>query len=625
MFRKTQLAKSSYLALCFSSFTCKNDFSKQPYNINTCVATLQSCAQRNNLSRGKEVHSFMLKNGLMSSPFCITSLINMYSKCNQPDNALNVFSNPSVDPNVYAYNAIITCFIMHGQADRGIQFYRKMRESGIPPDKFTFPCLIKGLSDILNVSEAKKIHALVFKLELNLDIFVASALVNCYLKFGLMEEAELLFNRLPAKDVVLWNSMVNGYAQISQFDKALMVFREMCRIGVNPSSFTVTGMLSVFAEMGDFQNGRAIHGLLVKFGYESSTAVCNALIDMYGKCKSVGDSSEIFEMIEKKDIYSWNSMISANEQCGVYDATLRLFYKMFHAGIKPDLVTATSVLSACSNLAALMHGRQIHGYMIVNCHGIEDVLVDNAIMDMYAKCGSMADAHALFRTMKRKDVASWNIMITGYGMHGYANEALEIFQKMVQSKFNPDMITFVGVLSACSHAGLVRQGREFLTTMETNYGVVPSVEHYTCVIDMLGRANQTQEAYEIAVTMPMEANPVVWRALLSACQLHGNMNIAEVASRKVMELQPGHSGSYVLMSNAYVAAGRYEDVADVRYLMAQKKLRKIPGCSWIELRDGVHAFINSDKAHPETDSIRAVLLLLTAGARVFEQGYVPGF
>ncbi|KAK4800605.1 hypothetical protein SAY86_021092 [Trapa natans] len=620
---KRKFSESPYMYLYFCS-TLAYHLAGQPFGLSSCIATLQSCAQQKNPSKGREIHCYMLRSGFLDTPSSITSLINMYSKCNQLCYAFRIFNTSTHYYNVFIYNAIIASFVAHGKTEKGIKLYQEMRDIGIIPDKFTFPCVLKGLSDAGNASEIKKVHGLVFKLELSLDVFIGSALVNCYLMFGLIHDAEMLFDRLSTRDVVLWNSMVNGYAQAGQFCKAMRVFREMCDIGISLSNFTVTGVLSVFAEMEHLENGKAMHGLVVKIGYDSCIPVCNALVNMYSKCKSMDDALVIFEMTVGKDLYSWNSVISAHESYGDYDTTLRLFKRMLRSGIKPDLVTVTSVLPACSNLAALSHGKAIHGHIIMdkNSYSTDDVLMNNALMDMYAKCGSMRDVLSVFKSMRNKDVASWSIMILGYAMYGYGNEALDFFKQMCETKYQPDMVTFIGVLSACSHSGFLTQGREFMARMESLYGVTPTVEHYTCIVDMLGRANQLEEAYEVALSMPFKDNPVVWRALLAAARLHGNVDIAEVALRKVVELDPEHCGTYVLMSNAYVAAGRYEEVIDVRDLMRQKNVRKIPGCSWIELKDGVHAFINSDRTHPLINAIYAKLLLLTA--RLYEHGYVPG-
>ncbi|OMO55547.1 hypothetical protein CCACVL1_27203 [Corchorus capsularis] len=505
-----------------------------------------------------------------------------------------------------------------------------MRVLGVFPDKYTFPCLLKGCCDIREDLEVRKIHGLVFKLGLHLDLFVGSGLVKCYLKFLFMEDAEKVFDELLVRDVVLWNAMVNGYAQIGRFHEALGIFRKMCSEAVEISSFTVTGVLSVFAMMGDVVNGRAIHAVVVKMGYGSSIAVSNALIDMYGKCKCVCEALKTFEIMDERDIFSWNSIIYVHEQCGDHDGTLRLFRKMLREGIRPDLITLTTVLPSCTQMAALIHGKEIHSYMIINgllkdrnFEDIDDVLINNGIMDMYAKCGSMREAHLVFDKMSHKDVASWNILIMGYGMHGYGSEALHMFSLMCESEFKPNEVTFVGVLSACSHAGFVNLGHQFLREIESKYGVVPTIEHYTCVVDMLGRAGQIEKAYQLALTSPSEANPIVWRALLAACQLHGNSDKAEFVAKHVFQHDPKHCGNYVLMSNVYVAAGKYEEGLDVRNMMKQQNVRKSPGCSWIELMNGIHAFINGDRMHPRSDCIYAELHSLTT--LLHEHEYVPDF
>ncbi|KAL6201253.1 hypothetical protein ACLB2K_024968 [Fragaria x ananassa] len=393
---------------------------------------------------------------------------------------------------------------------------------------------------------------------MEMDVYVGSALVNTYLKFLFVEEAQKVFDELPARDVVLWNAMVNGLAQIGRFDEALVFFRIMGEEGVMPSRFKVTGILSVIAMMGDFDHGRAMHEFALKMGFHSHFECMNS---------------------------------------GYHDETLRLFYRMLGAEILPDLVTIAIVVPACTHLPALMHGREIHGYMIKNGRGkgdvnkedITDVVMTNAIMDMYAKCGSMKNAYMVFDKMKNKDVASWNIVITGYGMHGNANEALDMFSHMCEAQIEVDEVTLVGVLSACSHSGLVSEGRELLRQMSSKYSVLPSIERYTCVVDMLGRAGHVEEAFELVQNMPVQAYPVVWRALLAVCRLHRNSDIAKVAAQKLMELDPGHSGNYVLTSNIFVDTGQYEEVSEVRYTMRQHDVQKTPGCSWTELKDGVHA------------------------------------
>ncbi|KAL3504856.1 hypothetical protein ACH5RR_034697 [Cinchona calisaya] len=617
---------SKFLKRAPHFFPSSHNFSSKPIQIQppnltltACIRLLQSCSDQRDLKGGQQLHAHMLIAGFFhSSPLPTTSLINMYSKCSiSISDALSVFLLSTHYQNVFAFNAIIAGFVSHDLSDEVLDFYNEMRMIGLVPDRFTFPCVIKACCDVMDVG---KIHGLVFKLGLEFDLYIGSALVHAYLRVAFSSEALRVFDDLPDRDdVVIWNAMINGFAQAGEVDKAMEVFQMMAENGVVPNRFSVTGILSVFAMVGEIYNGRLIHGFVIKMGYDSSVAVLNALIDMYGKCEHVVDAVMVFDSMVEKDMFSWNSIICVHEQCGDHEGTLRFLRKMLHASFQPDFVTIASVFPACAHLAALMHFREIHGYMIVNGSGNfgiyggqDNIYINNAVMDMYAKCGSLREARFVFDKMSHRDAASWNIMIMCYGMHGFGNEALNMFYSMSKAELKPDEVTFVGVLSACSHAGFVRQGRDFLASMQSKYGVLPTIEHYTCVIDMLGRAGQLEDAYELLSTMPYEANPVAWRACLAASQLHGNSDLSEVAAQQIFELEPEHCGSYVMLSNIYGASGRYKEVFGLRSTMRQQDVKKTPGCSWIELSNGVHAFVTRDRNHPEEYEIYAGLDSLTA-------------
>lgn len=553
----------------------------------------------------------MFSCGHLDSALSSTSLINMYAKCSSIDDALSVFDESTHVHNVFVYNSIIAGLTINDMPTDAFDLYCKMRLLGVVPDKFTFPCVIKACPDFLGL---RNIHGLLFKHGLKFDLFIGSALVHSYLKFGLINEAVEVFDRLPQRDdVVLWNAMINGYVHIGEFGKALMIFRMMADIRVKTNKFTITGILSALALAGEVDNGKLIHAFAIKTGYDLGIAVSNALIDMYGKCRQLADALKVFESGTEKDMYSWNSIISVYEQCSEHDGALRLLKVMLSSRFQPDLVTVTAVLPACSHLAALTHGREIHGYMIIR--GLVkagSTYIENAVMDMYAKCGSMREAHLVFDKIKVKDVASWNIMVMGYGMHGYGNEALDLFYRMCEFGLEPDEISFIGVLSACSHAGFVAQGQELLAEMLPRYGVPPAIEHYACVIDMLGRAGQLEVAFKLLSNMPIKPNQVVWRTFLGSCRLYGNANLAEIATQQVLELDPEHCGNYVLMSNIYGEAGRYKEVAILRKTMKQHDVKKSPGCSWIELASGMHVFFTGDRTHPEEFVVYEGLDLLTA-------------
>ncbi|CAO2814602.1 unnamed protein product [Amaranthus hypochondriacus] len=562
----------------------------QPFqpNVGTlpgCITFLKLFAQSSNLFKGKELHSWMLKHNFLASPLSITSLINMYSKCNHMPYALSVFLTSENIHNVYIYNAIISGFVGNNFNKEGFELYLNMRHLGVHPDKFTFPCVIKGCSDIV---EIKKIHALLFKFGLELDVFIGSAVVNRYLKFRAMSEACSVFDELSLSDVTLWNAMINGYVHIEESEMALKIFRRMNKDGVMPNDFTATGVLSALTMSADIYNGCAVHGFVIKKGYDSVVAVSNALMDMYGKCKNIVNSTKIFQLMSVKDIFAWNTLINVHGYHGDHHGMLEVFRKMLDARCRPDLVTFTTVLPAFSQLAALLYVKEIHRFMIVNGFGscsdvnVHDyLLVYNSLMDVYVKCGYMGYAYRVFEKMNFRDVASWNIMIMGFGMHGQGSEALSMFDSMCRENIAPDVVTFIGILSACNHAGFLSQGREYLSQMETAYGLVPTIEHYACVVDMLGRAGMLDEAYELLLTMPIKSNAVVWRSFLAACRLHGNSHLAEIAANHMFELDSEHCGSYVLMSNIYGATGLHDSVSGIRLAMKGQSIKKKPAYSWI--------------------------------------------
>ncbi|MQL69448.1 hypothetical protein Taro_001748, partial [Colocasia esculenta] len=510
-------------------------------DVPTCVSALQACASAGDLSAGEKIHSWVVVNGFHASPFVLTSLINFYSKCHHLADALAVFRHIE-SPNLFQWNAALSGMVAHGLLEEALMLYFEMERTGSVPDRFTYPCLVKACSDLREGPlVARSIHARLFKVGLESDVFISSSLINAYMKMGLLVLAKKMFGILSDRDVVLWNSMVNGFAQMGQFKDALELFQQMGKEGFVPSKFTVTGITSVFAATGDINGGRMIHGFAKKSGYEYDIAVSNSLIDMYGKCQSVEAANQIFEAMSHRDILSWNSIISISDQSGDHRRTLKLFDSMKDSGIPPDPVTVSAVLPACAHMAALFHGRMIHGFM-----------------------ASVA----------------------------------------------PDEVTFVNVLSGCSHAGIVNEGREILDKMESEYNVVPTVEHYACVVDMLGRAGRLMEAYNLAVNVPIGFSPVVWRAYLTACQIHGDMDQSVHAARRLLEMEPEHCGSYVLLSNAYGSAGRHGDVLEVRKAMRHRNVRKAPGCSWIELGLGMQVFITGDRRHSESDKIYDLLHVL---------------
>lgn len=346
----------------------------------------------------------------------------------------------------------------------------------------------------------------------------------------------------------------------------------------------------------------------------------NAIVTAYAQNDKVKEARELFDNMPQRDVVSWNAILAGYEQNGQGEDALKLFNQMLRSGTIPDQSTFTSILSACTRLATIEQGKQIHTHIIKTIFK-SDVLLGNTLITMYAKCGSIDDAHQVFHKMPIKDKVSWTTTIVGYAQHGHSNEALELFRQMEEAGVKPDHVTFVGVLSACSHAGLVAEGWHFFDSMSRDYSITPTVEHYSCMADLLGRCGHLHEAEEMITKMPFEPDAVVLGALLSACRIHSNVELGRHVAEKLFELEPENGANYVLLSNIYAAASRWDDVAALRMKMKDRGVKKQPGCSWIEVKNKIHTFLVGDESHPQTEKIYATLESLAEPMKAL--GYFP--
>lgn len=520
------------------------------------------------------------------------------------------------------------------------------------PDKFTFPFLIKAASELEELFTGKAFHGMVIKVLLGSDVFILNSLIHFYAKCGELGLGYRVFVNMPRRDVVSWNSMITAFVQGGCPEEALELFQEMETQNVKPNGITMVGVLSACAKKSDFEFGRWVHSYIERNRIGESLNLSNAMLDMYTKCGSVEDAKRLFDKMPEKDIVSWttmlvgyakigeydaaqgifdampnqdiaawNALISAYEQCGKPKEALELFHELqLSKTAKPDEVTLVSTLSACAQLGAMDLGGWIHVYikkqgMKLNCH------LTTSLIDMYCKCGDLQKALVVFHSVERKDVFVWSAMIAGLAMHGHGKDAIALFSKMQEDKVKPNAVTFTNILCACSHAGLVEEGRTFFNQMELVYGVLPGVKHYACMVDILGRAGLLEEAVELIEKMPMAPAASVWGALLGACTIHENVVLAEQACSQLIELEPGNHGAYVLLSNIYAKAGKWDRVSGLRKLMRDVGLKKEPGCSSIEVDGIVHEFLVGDNSHPSAKKIYAKLDEIVA--RLETIGYVP--
>eukprot|EP01018_Ginkgo_biloba_P030289 Gb_21434 [translate_table: standard] len=590
-----------------------------PVDTDAYASLLQACANIKALSEGKQLHARMLIAGHEQDVFLGTKLVSMYAKCGRLENARLVFDNLH-QRNVFLWNAMIRGYAWNGPYEEAVSLYYRMEKAGIEPDIFTFSVTLKACASLAALQQGREIHYHITRKGLESDVSVGTALIDMYAKCGRIEFARHLFDKMSERNMVSWSAMIAGYAQNGQAKEALRLFHQMKLGEMTPSSVTMVSVLQACADVAYPSQGKSAHAYIIKSGFESDVSVVNSLVAMYAQCRCVEIANQLFNKMSKRDVVSWNTIIARYAQNGLANKSLALFHQMQQADVKPNSITTVSVLPACAHLAALRLGKSIHAYIIRS--GFDsDVFVETALIDMYAKCGSLEIARKVFDKNSERNTVTWSAMIAGYGMHGCGEDALALFSEMKLEGMKPDHITFVCILSACSHTGLVDEGWQWFHCMRRDYCIVPRLEHYACMVDLLGRAGHLDEAHTFIKEMPLEPDATVWGALLGACRIQSNIELGESVLEHLVKLDPKNVGNYVVLSNIYAAAGRWEDVAKVRTMLKDKGLKKIPGCSWIEIKNRVHTFLVGDMSHPQSEKIYEMLDSLAG--QMTELGYAP--
>ncbi|KAH9763585.1 pentatricopeptide repeat-containing protein [Citrus sinensis] len=522
---------------------------------------------------------------------------------------------------VVSWNTMLSGYAQNGYADAARRIFDRMLEK----NEISWNGLLAAYVQNGRIEEA----CMLFESKANWEVVSWNSLMGGFVKQKRLGDAKWIFDRMPVRDEVSWNTMITGYAQNNYLAEAQRLFEEAPVKDV----FTWTAMVSGFVQNGKVDEARMIFDAMP----EKNTVSWNAMIAGYVQTKRMDMARELFEAMTCKNVASWNTMITGYAQSGeitharnLFDRmpqhdciswaaiiagyaqsgysedSLRLFIEMKRYGERLNRSPFTSVLSTCANLASLELGKQLHGQLVKV--GFEaGCFVGNALLVMYCKCGSVEEAYHAFEEIVDKDVISWNTMIAGYARHGFGKDALMLFKSMKTVGIKPDDITMVGILSACSHTGLVEKGTEYFYSMNRDYGVIPNSKHYTCMVDLLGRAGRLDEAQNLMKNMPFEPDAATWGALLGACRLYGKTELAEKAAEVIFEMEPENAGMYVLLSNLYAASGRWGDVSKVRLKMRDRGVKKVTGYSWLEVQNKVHTFSVGDTLHPEKDRIYAYL------------------
>ncbi|KAL8500553.1 hypothetical protein ACS0TY_020217 [Phlomoides rotata] len=564
-----------------------------------------------------------------------------------------LFAMPN--PNAFSWNIVIRAICENRYPSEAFLLYKQMlifvSSSGVRlrPDNYTFPLLLKTCARLFLSRMGLEILGHVFKMNYEGDIFVHNASIHFLVSCGELEFAHKVFDESCVRDLVSWNSLINGYVKSGRAVEALRIYGEMKMTrDADPDEITMIGVVTACTQLEDLKLGREFHQEIRDRGLKMSIPLANVLLDMYVKCGDVEEAKSLFERMEEKtmvtwttmvvgyaklgyldtawrlfnampekDVFPWNAMISAYVQAHHGKEALSLFHEMQAMKVEPDEVTMVSCLTACAQLGALDVGIWIHRY--IEKHSLSvNVVLGTALVDMYAKCGNIAKALQVFHEIPSRNALTYTAIIGGLALHGNTQDALSCFQEMIHAGLMPDDVTFLGVLSACCHGGLVEEGREIFSQMSSKFKISPRIKHYSCMVDLLGRAGLLKEAIQLVESMPMEADAVVWGALFFACRIHKNIELGERAAIKLLQLDPNDSGIYVLLANMYVERNMWHKAGEVRKMMRDRGVDKTPGCSSIEVNGNLYEFIVRDKSHSQSNQIYDCLIQLSKQMELVE-------
>ncbi|XP_051135966.1 pentatricopeptide repeat-containing protein At1g15510, chloroplastic [Andrographis paniculata] len=572
-------------------------------DVYTFPCVLRACGGLGNWECGREIHSHVLRFGFGADVDVVNALITMYVKCRDLWSARLGFDGMCRRDRI-SWNAMIAGYFSCGDCLEGLRLFFRMRECCFHPDLMTMTSVISACEVFGDEGLGRAIHGYVAKMEYGADEAVSNSLIQMYTSFGRWDEAEKVFAKVECKDVVAWTSMISGYNNNGLAEKAVETYKRMEEEWVAPDEITIASVLSACASTCLLDVGVSLHELAIRTGLADCLMVANALIDFYSKCKCIDKALEVFHRIRDKNVVSWTSII-LGLRINNRSFEALIYFRQMKLSLDPNDVTLVSVLSACARIGALMCGKEIHAHVLRTGLGFDGFL-PNAVLDLYVRCGRMKLAEHQFDLQKR-DIASWNILLTGHAERGQGELAMELFHKMLESEVLPDEVTFIALLCACSRSGMVAEGLRYFESMENEFSVTPNVKHYACIVDLLGRAGKLEDAYRIIETMPIKPDAAIWGALLNACRIHRQVELGEVAARRIFDTDNISVGYYVMLCDLYSDSGKWDEVAKLRKTMREMGLAIDPGCSWVEVKGKVHAFLTGDTSHPHAEQIAGIL------------------
>ncbi|KAG4949697.1 hypothetical protein GLYMA_15G195800v4 [Glycine max] len=558
---------------------------------------------------GKMVHGQIVKLGLDAFGLVGKSLIELYDM-NGLLNGYESIEGKSVMELSY-WNNLIFEACESGKMVESFQLFCRMRKENGQPNSVTVINLLRSTAELNSLKIGQALHAVVVLSNLCEELTVNTALLSMYAKLGSLEDARMLFEKMPEKDLVVWNIMISAYAGNGCPKESLELVYCMVRLGFRPDLFTAIPAISSVTQLKYKEWGKQMHAHVIRNGSDYQVSIHNSLVDMYSVCDDLNSAQKIFGLIMDKTVVSWSAMIKG---CAMHDQPLEalsLFLKMKLSGTRVDFIIVINILPAFAKIGALHYVSYLHGYSLkTSLDSLKSL--KTSFLTSYAKCGCIEMAKKLFDEEKsiHRDIIAWNSMISAYSKHGEWFRCFQLYSQMKLSNVKLDQVTFLGLLTACVNSGLVSKGKEIFKEMVEIYGCQPSQEHHACMVDLLGRAGQIDEANEIIKTVPLESDARVYGPLLSACKIHSETRVAELAAEKLINMEPKNAGNYVLLSNIYAAAGKWDKVAKMRSFLRDRGLKKTPGYSWLELNGQVHEFRVADQSHPRWEDIYSILKVL---------------
>lgn len=518
------------------------------------------------------------------------------------------------------YNVMITGCSREGLYSEALELFAAMRRESVNTSHFTFSSLLTVATGMVDLYLGRQIHGLFVRANPSHNVFVNNALLDFYSKCDCLGDLEQLFDEMPQRDNISYNVMISAYSWNQCSGMALQLFREMQTLSFDRHTLPFASLLSVAGALPDIKIGRQIHAQLILLGLTLEDFMGNALIDMYSKCGMLDAAKTIFANKSDKTAISWTALITGCVQNGQHEEALQLFCNMRRAGLSPDRATCSSIIKSSSSLGMIGIGRQLHAYLTTSGH-MSSVFSGSALLDMYAKCGCLDEAIRTFNEMPEKNSITWNAVISAYAQYGQAKNAIRMFDSMLHCGFCPDPVTFLSVLAACSHNGLAEECMKYFNLMRYYNSMSPWKEHYSCVIDALGRAGCFDKIQKVLDEMPFEADPVIWSSILHSCRIYGNQDLATVAAEKLFTMVPTDATAYVILSNIYAKAGNWEGAARVKKIMRDRGVRKESGNSWVEIKQKIYMFSSNDHTNPMIDEIKEELERLYE--EMDKQGYEP--